>query len=460
MSASARPVRDVPGPEAYAALRKRHPSLTYESFEAAEREGRLECRFVFALENGPTFRPALSLPLPEGGARASDLGGLLYRIGLVELISYWKAACPPRVIVKAGGLCAEEAAWWKWVWFHGLGEFFYLNGIETTADAFLSVEAAPGAPTHPPVKTSPGKGFLVPIGGGKDSLVTLDLLKGHRDEVDCFFLNRSKAQEESARLMGYGPERTLVGRRTIAPELIELNRQGYLNGHTPFSALLAHVASLAAALHGKRYVVLSNESSASEPTVPGTEVNHQFSKGWEFERRFAEGLARFAPGIGYFSLLRPWNELRIAQRFSTIPGALPVFRSCNVGSKEDRWCGACPKCLFVDILLAPFVPKAARAAVFGGGRGGLEPLDKEELAPVFDELAGIAPTKPFECVGEVGEVRAALALAAAKGENPALLRYFLAFHPDKVPSQAEAEAYLRFFDDRNGVPGDLLPLLK
>jgi len=126
--------------------------------------------------------------------------------------------------------------------------------------------------------------------------------------------------------------------------------------------------------------------------------------------------------------------------------------------KSFRWCGACPKCLFVDILLAPFVPKAERAAIFGDS--GLEPLDREELTSIFDELIGVAPTKPFECVGEVGEVRAALALAAAKGENPVLLRYFLAFHPDKVPSPAEAGAFLRFFDERNGVPEGILPLLK
>ncbi|SDU28139.1 hypothetical protein SAMN05444156_3040 [Verrucomicrobium sp. GAS474] len=443
--------------ERYRALRERHPSLTYEGFTAEEREGNLVCHFEFSLEEGPTFRPALSIPLPTegGGVPSGALKALVFRIGLVELISYWKAACPPRVVLRAGKLGAEEAAWWRWVWFHGLGEFFYLNKIGAEIDTFLTLEQDAAAPDWPLLPASGGKGILVPIGGGKDSLVTLDLLRGHRDEVSCFLLGRTRAQAESVRLMGYGEAQVIQGRRAIAPELLELNRQGYLNGHTPFSAMLGYVTALTAALHGRRYIALSNESSASEPTVPGTEVNHQFSKGWEFERRFAAELGRIAPGISYFSLLRPWNELRIAERFARIPGALGVFRSCNVGSRDDRWCGKCPKCLFVDILLAPFVGRAERSAVFGG----FPPLEEASLQPIFDELTGVAATKPFECVGEVGEVRAALALALEKGEAPVLVRDFASGHGEKLPSAEEAAGVLRFFNDRNGVPAHLLPLL-
>ena len=438
----------------FAELRAGHPELVYESFAIAEGADAVEFTFTFALANGPTFRPTLRLPRrPDFVVERELLENLAFHIGLVEAISYWKAACPPVVRIRAGSLDAGQQGWWENLWRHGLGEFFYRNGLAPGADFVRFATEGPARRAWPCAVEDRN---LIPIGGGKDSLVTLGLLEPFHEKNLCFLLNRSRAQEESARLFGYGPERTVVARRTIDPALLELNRQGYWNGHTPFSALLGFTAVAAAVLQGASRVVLSNESSASEPTVPGTEVNHQYSKSWAFEQAFSSYVAEhLTPSVAYFSLLRPWNELRIARRFAADGRGLAVFRSCNVGARDDRWCGACPKCLFVDILLAPFVPRGKRVAVFG-----IPPLERPELRPLLDELAGIAPVKPFECVGTVEEVRAALTLAANRPDRPELARYFAESHPGLRVTSERIEALLGEFGADHHVPVEFVAVLR
>ncbi|MDE1169672.1 MAG: hypothetical protein PW734_00440 [Verrucomicrobium sp.] len=440
--------------ERFAALRARHPELVYERFEIVEEADGWRFDFHFTLANGPRFQPFLFVP-KKPGAPPPDralLENLAFHAGLAESISYWKAACPPVLRIEAGDLSPEQTAWWRDLFYHGLGEFFYLNGLISVVDraSFVSFAVKEGGPG--PI-ACPAEGNLVPVGGGKDSLVTLDLLAPFHAETDCFFLNPSRAREEGAALFGYGPEKTIVARRRLDPALMELNRAGYWNGHTPFSALLGFSAVLAAVLWGKRRVVLSNEASASEPTVPGTEINHQYSKSWDYERAFSAYVARWlTPSVSYFSLLRPWNELQIARRFAREERALSVFRSCNVGSAKDLWCGECPKCLFVDVLLLPFLSHERRAAVFGPAT----PLDKPALLPILEELAGVAPVKPFECVGTTEEVLAALALA---GERPPLAAAFLETHAARLPDHALAEALLSGFHGPHQVPDSFLPLL-
>ena len=444
----------------YAVLRARHPELVYEGYGIEETPAAYRFAFHFALANGPAFRPTLEVPRPAGESLPRPLlENLAFHVGLIEAVSYWKAACPPVFRIRAGALDAAQVAWWKNLWFHGLGEFFYRNGLAPDAEEFVRFEIESDR-VHAPAACAVGEGNLVPVGGGKDSLVTLRLLEPWRDRNRCFLLNPTRAQEESARLCGYGPEAVIAARRTLDPALLALNKEGYLNGHTPFSALLGFTAVLAAAVHGLRRVVLSNEASASEPTVAGTEVNHQWSKGWEFERGFAAYVhERLTPSVDYFSLLRPWSELRIARRFAADEAALAVFRSCNVGSKDDRWCGACPKCLFVDVLLAPFVGASRRAALFGG----TSPLDRPELFPVLEELAGFTPAKPFECVGTVEEVRAALTLAGRhalrSGQHPFLLGRLAAAHPGFEVPPERIEALLAASPAPHGVPPEFAALV-
>ena len=200
--------------------------------------------------------------------------------------------------------------------------------------------------------------------------------------------------------------------RTLDPRMLEFNKQGYLNGHTPFSALAAFAAVLTAIVYQKQYICLSNEASANEATIKGTSINHQYSKTFEFEQDFKYYMDHYiTPEIHYFSLLRPLSELQITSIFSTLKDYLHVFRSCNVGQKEEIWCGHCAKCLFVCIMLSAFLDNEELIDIFGK-----DMLNDTSLQTLFEQLTGMLDDKPFECVGTREEVNTAVVMSIRRAE--------------------------------------------
>ena len=345
---------------------------------------------------------------------------LLFHIGMIELISYWKAACSPTIIIKCRTLSTEQLEWWKNLYFSGLGEFFYTNDIQPGLDDFMQIESAgPATSLH---EFSLEDTVLVPVGGGKDSVVTLELLRKEFD-IRPFILNPRGASLETSYKAGFSNNTIAELNRRLDPRLLRLNDEGFLNGHTPFSALLAFYTLLVAAAGGIRHIALSNESSANEPTVAGTDVNHQYSKTFAFEKDFREYVARYiSSGFNYFSFLRPLNELQIARLFARNIKYYPVFKSCNAGSKTDIWCGNCPKCLFAWIILSPFIPLNELIHIFGKNL-----FEDSGLIGYLKELTGIEEVKPFECVGTVDEVNAALHLFIKNHSHekwPLLIDYY------------------------------------
>jgi hypothetical protein len=266
---------------------------------------------------------------------------------------------------------------------------------------------------------------IIPVGGGKDSAVTIELMKEHYEKNLFFTVNDQQARLETVRAAGYGEDRIIRTYRTISPELLELNKLGFLNGHTPFSAIVAFLSAYCAYLTGARFIVLSNEASANDTNLIDAEVNHQYSKSYRFESDFVSYLEKYiVGGISYFSLLRPFNELQIAKQFAAFPKYFDCFRSCNVGSKTNVWCGSCAKCLFVYSILSPFIAPERLEAIFGKNM-----LDDISLRADFDGLTGFSPVKPFECVGTAKEVCFALEKTAANYKKagrqlPQLLEYF------------------------------------
>lgn len=379
---------------------------------------------------------------------------IVFSLGMTELVSYWKCACPPRVEVRCGALDDWRVNWWKKLYWGGLGEFFYRNGIETTFDDFMTIY-----PVSTDVKTFrdpyAGKrtGALIPVGGGKDSIVTLELLKKMQSDNLCYIINPRKTTLDCAHTAGYTDDRIIGLKRSIHPELLARNADGWLNGHTPFSAIVAFSSYLAAYVTGKKYIALSNESSANEGNVSGTGVNHQYSKSTAFERDFREYCERcFTSPPEYFSMLRPWSEWQIAKRFVTYPEYLPVFKSCNLGSKTDSWCGKCAKCLYVYVMLAAFLDDEKLTGIFGS-----DMLDDPQFTDLFNGLVYADFDKPFECVGTRAEIQLALWHAYKRregGKLPLLLKNYIADHPDEPPSLDD------FYDEDNFVPDELKNLLR
>lgn len=344
----------------------------------------------------------------------------LFALMVAAGVSYYKAALPPRVTFTEDGLTAAQAKFFGTVYEHGLGEFFYQNKLKPRRPGFPSGPAsAPQAIQLPKLS-----GAILPIGGGKDSTVAADILKQQRQPFATWTVNQSKRL--AGQLGRIGRPHLAVERR-ISPELLKLNRQGAWNGHVPISTILAFLSVCTAILTDRRDLVWANEHSASEPNLvyQGLEVNHQYSKSLEFERDFQTYVRKFiSPDLRYFSLLRPLTEIAVADLFSQrlFKRFKGVFSSCNRnfhlhGDRPGlRWCGECPKCAFVFTILAPFVPREELLELFGGQNL----FASKKLRPTFTAMLGRRDHKPFECVGETAEVRAAMQLAEQTGEWPEL----------------------------------------
>lgn len=359
---------------------------------------------------------AQSMKTGDSGELALALDRLAFLVGMAELPSYWKACASQTVKIDAGPLSEEERAWWLDLYWNGLGEYIYLNDLPLTRETLMDIEASkPKTVDYEDYKDpyADRETLLIPIGGGKDSIVSLERLDHEADLRHAFCINPNQASLDTLRIAGISGDRRWTWSRSIDPKLLDLNARGFLNGHTPFSSVLAFYSYITAFLGGHRWIILSNEASANEATIPGTHINHQYSKSSEFELAFRDYSETFPGNIEYFSLLRPFSELQIARDFSEHPEYFNSFRSCNLGSRggQNIWCGECPKCLFVYVLLSPWIEPERLNEMIGRNM-----WDAADLVQIFDELTGYLPDKPFECVGTPEETRLATVLC--------LLTYF------------------------------------
>lgn len=408
-------------------LRLDFKEFRFEDFHYQINESGLSMVFDFYIDDFVEFHPRLDIPnqsfINFDAISENMLKQLVFHIGMVELISYWKAICPKEILVKPYKLNQKQIDFWKKIYFHGLGEFFYLNEIEIDMDSFMNIKFSDNSPIIIKESINVDEAAIIPVGGGKDSVVSLEILKNIGGNL-ALIMNPRGASRATANIAGF-EGKTLIINRYIDKNLLELNAKGFLNGHTPFSALLAFVSFLAAAVSSKKYIALSNESSANESTIVGTMINHQYSKSLEFESDFRKYTNEFlSSDIKYFSLLRPLSELQIASIFAMNSAYFKDFRSCNAGSKTNSWCGKCSKCLFTFIILSPFVEPKVLEDVFGSNL-----LNDNDLLVFFEELTGLADVKPFECVGTVDEVNAALCFA--RKFYPNKLPHLLAFYESK-----------------------------
>ncbi|MDL2227493.1 hypothetical protein LJC30_01205 [Odoribacter sp. OttesenSCG-928-L07] len=403
------------------------------------------------------FSPSLKFVFPEkyfnNNFDKDLLDSLIFNLGIVESISYWKAACCKDYFIDCGYLNQIQIKWWKELFYYGLGEFRYCNNIKTSLEDFINIttdKKTKNEKTYDTIKFD--SRAIVPIGGGKDSIVSIELLKSKLPVIP-YLINPNKSMLDTIRIAGFDSNNCIIVDRKIHPKLLELNAQGYLNGHTPFSAMVAFTTLIASLMTSSKYIALSNEASANESTVNiGNDdiINHQYSKTIHFESAFRNYYSKYlSENFNYFSYLRNLQELQIAQRFALLKEYHKHFRSCNVGSKEDRWCGNCPKCLFVYIMLLPFLCKDELIDIFGN-----DLLLNDNLQETLFQLTGFSETKPFECVGTISETRAALAKYLSENEAIGILIPYL--------KQINLESDLKIFDeiinsdnDKNFIPKEL-----
>jgi UDP-N-acetyl-alpha-D-muramoyl-L-alanyl-L-glutamate epimerase len=406
---------------------------------------RSEASLHYAFDDSPELVERIGFPdAPTlSGDRQEAFTAALRLLHLIAGVSYYKAGVPNEIVVEGYAPDTATAQFMNQVYLHGLAEFAYQNKIDLRGRIrFPALDRHPGEGRDPVPGTNPNKELdsrlrgnderlrygndevagsvsaaiinlprrtLVPIGGGKDSLVSVEMLKSVQEHMTAVWVGDSALIAACAQRTGLP---LLNIKRTLAPELFEYNRGGAWNGHIPVTAINSAILVCAAILYGYDAIAFSNERSASEATLEyeGQSVNHQWSKSLEFERRLHEYIkSHIAADLDYFSLLRPWSEVAVTQAFSRQTQYDDVFSSCNRNFRirgerpADRWCGQCPKCHFVFLALAPFVAKPRLLGIFGRNL-----LDDAALAPGFDALMEYRNHKPFECVGEGGESRAAM----------------------------------------------------
>jgi UDP-N-acetyl-alpha-D-muramoyl-L-alanyl-L-glutamate epimerase len=443
------------------------PPFRYEGYQIDPARGLLTCQYSVGEYR---FSERVTVPgaAPERWGRA-DVGEAARLVFLLAGVSYYKTAAPPVIDLGETAVTDTERAFLRAFYTGGLAEFGYRNGLDLSG---LQIEGpsrpSPARParTESPETRAPHTRAgrpLVPFGGGIDSIVTTEMIRA-RAEPALFIVSRPgdrfEAIERPAAVTGLP---VIRAEREIDPQLLRSRDLGFRNGHVPVTGIISAIAVLAAVLDGRDAVVMSNEWSASIPTleVNGSPVNHQYSKGEAFEGAFREVLAgALGPDFAYFSALRPFSELWVARRFAALTQYHDTFRSCNrafhidKSLRLDHWCGHCDKCCFIDLILAPFVPAGDLERIFGGH----EPLDADithadpastgagtGLADKFRSLLGTSPTsKPFECVGEVGECRAAALLAAQRPDRAGTkLLQVLAAELDGLPQLSTPAELLR-----------------
>lgn len=388
----------------------------YGDFDIDPRKGALNCTYFvggsrfeerFVIEGGGSWH----------GAGVEEAAQLVF---LLAGVSYYKAFAPPVVDLGSLEVTPGLRAFLHDFYIHGLGEFAYRNDLDLNR-----LEIVGGRDRR---RETFGSGCasqiarpLVPFGGGMDSLVSVEIVRRSTPDTALFVVSRAgdrfKAIETAAKITGLP---VLRATRELDPAILRSRELGFLNGHVPVTGILSAIAVLAALLSDRDAVIMSNEWSASVGNVErdGQMINHQYSKSASFEYSFREVVRELASrSPNYFSLLRPYTELAIAQKFAGHPEYLNVFRSCNRAfhidpeQRLDRWCGRCDKCIFIDLILSPFLSPSALKDVFRGH----EPLDNPDLIDAFRTLIGVTPdTKPFECVGDVSECRGAVLLAGSR----------------------------------------------
>ena len=372
-----------------------------EGYRFARDIGTLSLHYAF--DGGPRFEERIALPpatrlLSDVENTALDR---VFRLLLLACgVSYYKAFAPERIRCAGFPLDAATTAFFTDFYVKGLAEFAWRNGIDLAGLSFAldTVEPASALRLHLPRLT------CVPVGGGKDSIVTIECLKQAAEPLVLFELGDAAPIEATIAQAGLPAIRVT---RRLDPALFALNEAGALNGHVPITGILSMIVVACAVIRGFDAIAMSNEHSASAPNLvaEGREVNHQYSKSYEFEQAFGQFLERHVmQGVRYFSLLRPLSEIAIARRFGRHAAYFPVFRSCNAAfrqsaeRRETNWCCDCPKCRFVFLALAPFVERQVLITTFGR-----DMLDDPAQIDGFAELCGLQRHKPFECVGEVEE---------------------------------------------------------
>jgi UDP-N-acetyl-alpha-D-muramoyl-L-alanyl-L-glutamate epimerase len=412
-------------------FRKKYPQFIYENYFYKISKNNLEIIFDFKIPPDISFRHQIiikNIPETFSVKTKKSIDNLAFHLGLIEIPTYWKTTCSPEIKINTGFLNSEQANWWKNLIIKGMGQFFYENKINWQEKNFLTLKCQNKNKSQAFAGQLKNR-YLVPFSGGRDSIVTLENLK--KNEIALFMVNPNKIIEKTAQKTKI--KKQIIIKRIIDKNLLKLNEKGYLNGHTPFTAVLSFLSVFTAVLFNYKNIAFSNEKSADQGNLKYLNkiINHQWAKSSEFEKMFKKYCKKYlAKQINYFSYLRKYNELKISQMFANYPQYFSVFSSCNASmktrksvsakAKKTRWCGNCPKCLFVYASLYPILNTKDLLKIFNK-----DIFENKKLLLTMKALIGESKHKPFECVGTKKESKLIFFLSLKKAKESGKIPYLL-----------------------------------
>ncbi len=502
-------------------LRQKYQNFTYQNFTYQIKNNDLIITFNFNIDNKFFFNPqtiikSINLSTLDN-KDGKILNNLIFHLGLIESISYYKAVCCQNIFINCGQLVSKQRNYYQNLLIKGLGEYFFINKIDFTSSDFIKIRNQTtkkeqllkfnkrqtifhqsfiknnlkfGEKKPNSKKKAVGK-YLLLLSGGKDSAITLNFFQKNKIPFTSLLVNPNEttlkinsilnSKQKNAnkyKMLTFSnnyfsnflditnkdiPSSTIIVYRQIDPLLLDLNKKNFLNGHTPFSAYLAFLSSLIGFIFNIQNIVVSNENSSSEESAIylNKKINHQFSKSFQFEKKFRNYSKNYLfKNLNFFSLLRPFYELKIAKKFSSLSKFHHTFKSCNVGQKNDIWCHECSKCLFVFTILFPFIKKEKITKnIFNQNL-----FNKKELLLFAYQLIGQKANKPFECVGTKLECQIAFYLSIKKYKNkplPFILKKLKPFlWPKRKFLERQKKKILHHFNEKNFLPENIKKLIQ
>lgn len=323
--------------------------------------------------------------------------------------SYYKAHPTPKVALKTP-LDDFSANFFSKIYQEGMSQFAYENDLTRDNLAHFVADKTPLEKTALPYL---GKGILIGESGGKDSLLTSTLITKKALSWDAAIVSNTEFYPKI--LDSLGARQIYLINRQIDTD--SLKKSGGLNGHVPVTYINMAIMLIQAILNGDNFILTSIGHEGAEPHayIGDLPINHQWSKTWEAEQLFSEYVHNYISNdIHIGSPLRQFSELKIAELFvqNCWEEYGHYFSSCNVANYKQgtdnttlSWCGLCAKCANSYLLFAPFLEPAELNVLFKDRQSLLE---KSVLFDDFKGLLGIdGIMKPFECIGEIDELRAA-----------------------------------------------------
>ncbi|MCX6807885.1 MAG: hypothetical protein NTZ80_03780 [Patescibacteria group bacterium] len=432
-------------------MKDQFQTFVFEKYELDRKNNQVS--LYYALDDAEHFCEKFYFPdgfFAENPQDEKATNKALFLLHLIAGVSYWKTAAPKKMIVNSGIVTHDLQRFCELLYKQGMSEFHYKNRIEDWAERakFTISENSPISDEPIDMQESQNPKILLPLGGGKDSIVSALLLKKAGFDFTTFAAKPEKPIIDTSAVL----QKELLGiRREIDPKLLELNQKDGLNGHVPISAIISALAVLTAVEKNYTHIIFSNERTASTNNLVWKDlpINHQWSKSFEFEKIFADLVRKeVRPDIFYFSLLRPFSEYHISKIFvENAQDFWRIFASCNNNFKLDPakrstgWCGKCAKCAFVFAMLSAWIEIPKVAELFGSN-----PFLDDNLSQLWRELLGIGDHKPFDCVGEPIEVACAIGNATEReGESlnetaiTAIFEEFLMANPNFDLKQTQKE---------------------